>query len=133
MSAQSLLSLVRYRVSLALAFACLGLSAGRASGEFISMSASASVQFDGGFGGAINNFGPFILPFDPNPPVSIFSTIYGPSPDESNLAVGGSKYLTPNLAALILANGSFLSQFAPVPPLGPAVGTADFSASWIFP
>jgi len=116
-----------WRVSCVLCFA-LGMLTARTYAFPISGSATGSVVHDGGFGGPVHSFGPYDLDYAWDPPLTVFSHIPGEYPNYSDGAVGGSKYYDPSLAVLKLANGSFLSQYAPVSPHGPATGTVSFSA-----
>ncbi len=112
---------------------CLAVLAGRGSFSGtafaypMSGEASASVTHDGGFGGPINSTGLVPLSFDPSPPIQYTSTIYGASPNRSDLAVGSSYYFNPYKASVKLAKGSFISQSAPNAH-GEAVAEAQWSA-----
>lgn len=106
----------------------LGVFTAKTYANPISGFATASVEHDGGFGGPANSFGPYDLAYVWDPPLTVFSHIIGEDPNYSDGAVGGSKYYSPSLAVLRLASGSYLSQYAPVSPHGPATGTVSFSA-----
>jgi hypothetical protein len=87
------------------------------------------VVHDGGVGGEVAPPGPFFnLGFDPNPTGLIHSTILGTSPQESDGAIGGSDYFDPTISEVILANGSFLSQYAPDHSHDPATATIGWDS-----
>lgn len=92
------------------------------------MSATAKIKFDGGFGGAANNDGPFVLPYDPAPSVSISDTIMdtGDFSNYSRYVIGGSEFFDSLGAEVLLAPGSGLFQDCPDPgDFNPAKVTLD--------